>query len=542
MIVTESTLVSKGPCSACGSSDANALYDDGHTTCYSCNLTVQAGGQLVAEYSRKTPKDLIPFSDINIREIDARGLWNETCQKFRYGITGNGASWKHVATYFDVDGRPVAQKLRTAGKDFAVLGDMKSALPFGAHCWPRSGKQIVVTEGELDAMSVSQAQDNRWPVVSIANGATSVKRDMARWREYFKNFETVVLMFDSDEPGQKAAREAAMTLAMPHGQVRIATLPLKDANDMLVAGRIKELVDAIFRAVPYRPGGSLTLREIRDQILEGTQEGLPWPWPSLTEATFGRRPGEIYVLGAGTGVGKTSLYFQVAAETIRQGQKVGLVMLETPPAESGLRLASPFAGRAFFAPDNSWSQTELLSALQELEDRAFIYDSFGSSEWEPVEAIIRYWRNAEDVQHVVIDHLTALSAQADDERRELDKIMAKLGGLAKELGICVYLISHLATPEGAPHEENGRVMIRHFRGSRSIGFWAHFIFAIERHQQSDDPTERMKSTFRVLKDRSTGRSTGLTIPMIYDPNTARLSEARDSQAHIFQVNRDAAAF
>jgi twinkle protein len=128
------------------------------------------------------------------------------------------------------------------------------------------------------------------------------------------------------------------------------------------------------------------------------------------------------------------------------------------------------------------------------------------------------------VQHFYIDHLTALAATQDDERKALEVIMADVGGLVKELGVAVYLISHLATPEGKPHEEGGRVTIRHFKGSRSIGFWCHYIFGLERNQQDDDPIMAITTTFRCLKDRYTGRATGKTFYMRYDRTTALLDE------------------
>jgi hypothetical protein len=98
------------------------------------------------------------------------------------------------------------------------------------------------------------------------------------------------------------------------------------------------------------------------------------------------------------------------------------------------------------------------------------------------------------VKDFFIDHLTALAAWKDDERKALEEIMSRIGGLVKELNITVYLISHLATPEGKPHEEGGRVMIRHLKGSRSIGFWCHYIFALERDQQAENLAVRLTTT------------------------------------------------
>jgi twinkle protein len=67
-------------------------------------------------------------------------------------------------------------------------------------------------------------------------------------------------------------------------------------------------------------------------------------------------------------------------------------------------------------------------------------------------------------------------------------------------------------------------MMRHFKGSRSIGFWAHFAFGLERNPQHEDPEIAQQTTFRCLKDRYTGRATGKTIMLSYDTHTGLISE------------------
>ena len=67
------------------------------------------------------------------------------------------------------------------------------------------------------------------------------------------------------------------------------------------------------------------------------------------------------------------------------------------------------------------------------------------------------------VKHVYLDHLTAL-ADPNRERESLEIITKELALLAQELEIIIHVISHLATPDGKPHEEGGRVMLRHFKG------------------------------------------------------------------------------
>ena len=117
-----------------------------------------------------------------------------------------------------------------------------------------------------------------------------------------------------------------------------------------------------------------------------------------------------------------------------------------------------------------------------------------------------------------------MPAAEDDERKGLDTIMADLGGLVKRLNVCLTFVSHLATPNGIPHEEGGRVWLRHFRGSRTIAAWSHYAFGLERNQQSDDPATRRTTTFRVLKDRFTGAAAGETFHFSYNHETGRLFE------------------
>jgi twinkle protein len=172
-------------------------------------------------------------------------------------------------------------------------------------------------------------------------------------------------------------------------------------------------------------------------------------------------------------------------------------------------------------PDGSWTQAELETALDRLDNKVFLYDHFGATSWDIIEQRIRFLHGTEGVRIFYLDHLTALAAQEDDERKALESMMASVGGLVKSLDVMLTFVSHLATPEGRPHEEGGRVMIRHFKGSRAIGFWSHFMFGLERDQQDQ---ETPWTTFRVLKDRYTGTSTGKTFELSYDSTTGLLHE------------------
>lgn len=527
MIEDTSELISKGECPDCGSSDACARYSDGHSFCYSCNaFTPGAGGDHAGRSDkREAHADLIQGT---VTRLTARHLSAETCAKWGYTTATYNGKPVQVATYCDEDGTPVAQKLRFADKSsMPWLGNKKQAAPlYGMWLWKPGGRQIVVTEGELDALSVSQAFGNKWAAVSVAGGAAGAYRDVEKAIAYLSSFERVVFMLDNDEPGKEAALRCA-ALLQP-GKAFIATLPLKDASDMLVAGKVKELSDAAWQAKPFRPDGIVTVADVREAALTPRTIGARWFVPGMSEDTFGTQPGQLIAIGAGTGVGKTDfLTQQIAYQVTELGESVGAIFLETPAGELLQRIAGKATGHAFHAPDGTWTQTQLREAIAKVEAGAplHFYDSVGAIDWATVRGVILHMAVGLRCKHIYLDHLTALAAMEEDEKKAIEQIMAELAGIAQQNMVRIYLVSHLATPDGKPHEEGGRVAIRHFKGSRAIGYWSHFMLGLERDQQCDDAFEQTVTTVRVLKDRYSGRSTGNTYRMAYDRATGLLHSA-----------------
>jgi twinkle protein len=457
--------------------------------------------------------------------VTARSLSEATCRKYGYSIGTDKSGRKcQIADYRDSDGIIVAQKLRYADKTFSVVGAGKKLPLFGQNLWAAGGKRLVITEGEIDALSVAQALGLSWPAVSIPNGADGAKRSVQHAYEYIESFEEVVFMFDMDEPGRAAALECAQILSP--GKAKIAELPRKDANEMLKAGEVKALVSAVYQARVYRPDGIVSLDEIEERVLSTATMGAPWPFDGLTEATFGRQIGDVIGLGAGTGVGKTDLVTQVIMNDVMHlGKTCGVLYLEQGVGETGRRIAGKLAGKVFHVPDGSWTQAELVAAWGALKatGRLHLYDSFGAMDWATIKAKILYMIHSLGCEHIFLDHLTALAAAAEDERTALEKIMSEIASIAKDRCVFHY-VSHLATPEGKSHEEGGRVSIRHFKGSRSIGFWSHQLYGLERNQQADTPEERSTTYLRCLKDRLTGRGTGKVFELKYDHATGLLSE------------------
>lgn len=518
----ESQYIYKTSCSSCGSSDANAVYSDGHTYCFSCGTYQDDNKEVI----RKPRMNNIELIQGDIRPLTTRRITVDTCARYGY-LYGTYKDKPVQIAQYRKDGEIVAQHLRFANKDFKWLGDSKNVELFGQHlCKNHGGKRIVITEGEIDCLTISQVFGNKWEVVSIPSGSKSAKKALKQHLELIESFEQIVIAFDDDEPGREAVQECAI-LFTP-GKLKVASWNgYKDANEMMMAGKSSEIAACIFNARAYRPDGIVNGSELWESIQKPIEWGLSYPWEDLTKATYGIRLNELIAVGAGTGMGKTDLVKEIVTHLVcHHKENVGLVFLEESNRDTALGIMNKQASKLFHVPGMLYTEEERKEAYEATvgTGRVFMYDHFGHTDYDTIKSKIRYMAVSCGCKYIFLDHITALvSGDKDgDERKQLDYIMTDLASLVRELNINIHFISHLTTPEGKPHEEGGRVQIRHFRGSRAIGQWSSFMLGLERNQQANTELERHTSTLRVLKDRYTGRATGFTQLLRYDQATGRL--------------------
>ena len=503
----ESTFIEHTSCSSCGSSDANGVYDDGHTYCFSCGVHGR-GGSLDIEVVSPSP---VFISKGRPQALAKRRISEETCQRYGYTVSEYNGKPVQIANYRS-GGKVVGQKVRFANKDFLYLGD-KPGL-FGQHLFKDGGKQLVITEGEIDALSVYQAMGSRWPSVSVPTGAQGAVKAIRKEIDFVASFDRVVIMFDMDEPGQAAAQEVADIL--PAGKAHIAQLPLKDANDMLVASRHKELVDSIWQAKPYRPDGIIAAAELWDKLItEDNTECIPYAWDSLNAKTRGIRKGELVTFSAGSGVGKTSVVREIAYDLLKKGKRVGMMMLEENTKRTLLGMLGIELNKPLHLERSAVTTDEMRQAFQTITPNLYLYDHFGSIEADNLINRIRYLATGEECDFIVLDHISiAISGLADvDERRCIDQLMTRLRSLVEETGVGLLVISHLKRPEGRSHEEGGITSLSQLRGSHAIAQLSDMVLGLERDQQSADSAN--VTTLRVLKNRFSGE-TGVATSLYYD--------------------------
>lgn len=517
------TFIATGqPCFDCGSSDALAIDNEGKSYCFSCRRlkrTVDAVPTTKAIPATSTLLDRYRAADS--RSLPSRGTVKASLDRYGVRIDKDGN------IYFPYgDG---AVKCRDPGKGFTIGGDWKSAPPlFGMGSFPPgSARAITITEGEIDALSAYQIGGS-YPVVSIRNGAGSAAKDCAAAYDYLDSFEDIVVCFDSDEPGRKAAKEVADLFAHK-ARVFVHEDGYKDANEYLTQGAEALYKKLWWSAQRYRPDGIISAGDLLDAIKVPIKRSpLSYPFDGVNKLTYGIRYSELVTICAGSGLGKTTVLREIIDHVLVSGtDKLGLMFLEETPERTQRGLVGLAINRPIHLPEVEYSAGDVDKAYtsRDYASRVYYWDHFGSNSIDAVLGRMRYLVKACDVRVIVLDHLSMLvSDQAQtDERKAIDEAMTKLRVFVQETDTALLLVSHLRRPEGRSLEDGATTSLSMLRGSAAIAQLSDIVIGAERNSQAECLQERNTTHLRVLKNRYSGQ-TGPAGSVVYDKITGRLME------------------
>ena len=463
-------------CDDCDSSDGRSIDDKGWSHCFVCETRKRVDSTMETERSvDQKPNgnfDKLKESLLSgqYKSVVNRGISSDTCKAYKAQLQGETMHFG----YHDKDGYLVGAKTRSPDKEFRTQGSWKDTVLFGQNLFTKGGKYITITEGEYDAMSAYQMLGSKYPVVSIKNGSSAALKDCRSSYEYLDSYENIVVCFDSDESGMKAANQVAELFG---GKAKVFkhTKDEKDANDYVKFGRNKEFVDRWWSSL----GKSQFMREIIWQIISKTEENI------------------------------------------------GILFLEESIKKAGLSLMSLAANKPLHLPDTVATDEERLDAFNATlgTDRVFLFDHFGSTGVDNIVSRVRYMAKGLGCKYVVLDHISiVVSAQASgDERKAIDEIMTRLRMLVQETGIALFIVSHLKRPDGKGHEEGSATSLSQLRGSGSIAQLSDMVIGLERNGQAEVEEERNTTHVRVLKNRFCG-TTGKGTPLLYDHATGRMLE------------------
>ena len=243
------------------------------------------------------------------------------------------------------DGKPYAAKFRgVAEKSWRSSEGVTRAL-FNEDCLRSGDGPVVITEGEIDALSVIQAGYTR--AVSLPDGWTEAggKRQVLIDAEtMLRRSPYVIVAGDSDEVGASLPKTVANVLA--GHDVRFVTWPdgCKDANDVLALLGEGELARRLTDAKRIDPAGG---------FITGMSD-LP-PMPARRVLRVGMKPDdfalafEVGAMSVGTGTpgsGKSTFTTFAAYHIAKSEQiRVGIMGFETHPYRTRDQIARLYSGK-----------------------------------------------------------------------------------------------------------------------------------------------------------------------------------------------------
>lgn len=537
-------------CSQTGRGTSASLYvaDDGsyNWSCHEC----RKGGKgdptdMSNEQSTSTTRGFASFK-LTREEVQtyptaaltSRGIREDTVKKFNVKVGYNETTGEvdtHYYPYY-IKKELAGYKVRKLPKEWLnSVGSIKGVDPFGWHRL-KGGKRLIITEGEIDALTVYQTlsdhcKDRGYPnepqVVSLATGA-EVKTLIQTKEKELKKYAEIILCFDMDEKGKQAVQDFAV--AFDTDNVKIMQLPEKDANETLLELGEKPIIDAFYDAKPPELGGMVSLKDCFEMAYEADEIGLDYPWENMTKQSGGNKAPEIFILMSGTGAGKTDITTEIVRymATVHE-LDVAFYSLEMSLQKSAKRLVGKQVGRKSLSGTSAEQMQKDREDSKALLERIKFYDiKQGMLDADHLIYLMRQQAALHGTKVHIIDNLTQLTSGSKDEKTIIDKFIKDLKDLAERYDLRVFLIVHLNrnSNQTIGFEAGARIGLEHLYGSGGPAKWADTVLALERNQYHSDEDIRNVTICRWLKDRNGGESTGKTFALKYDHDTGTLSPTK----------------
>lgn len=382
--------------------------------------------------SAKSRKHVLPCS--STQQMYQRDLWGDlhevkryTSEKRKledrvlkkYGVGAavfkveEGGQWTDHACItfpmYDKNGKLVRHKVRSIKtKSYMRLQPKGGAWGlFGLDTVPTDAEEVVVTEGEFDAMTVYQETGR--PAISLPNGASSLPIQLLPALERFKK---IILWMDMDAAGQNGAKQFSRKLGLKRC-ISVNTEDCKDANDGLLKKVDLKQVLCSAKVIPHEE--IVTFDDLREEVFQEFShskalEGLKCKsLPSLNDCLSGLRNGELTIYSGHTGIGKTTLLSQLSLDYCIQGVPTLWGSFEVGKVRLAGRLLKQFAGgHGKMITEGKGSYDLWADKFAELPMYFMTYH--GSIDVQQVIDAMDYANYVYDCSHIVLDNLQFMTS------------------------------------------------------------------------------------------------------------------------------------
>lgn len=348
-------------------------------------------------------------------------------------------------------------KFRTSTKDFRQVKDGKKILYRYDRISRSTKKTLVVTEGEIDALSCLVAG---FEATSIPDGAPSENAKSFQTKfdflngteELFAKFEKIVIAGDNDGPGQRAIAELTRRIGVERCYLIKHPEGCKDANDILKLHGREELAQVLRSAKPCPIEGIVSPSSLMEMVLsdyeQGVKGGVKTGWWNLDEY-YTVRPGEMTIVTGIPSSGKSNFIDALMVNLIKNHVwRFGVFSPENWPLERhSSTLLEKLAGKSF-APSQfgaRMSVAEVKEGLDALDD--YIKFIMPKDEFLSIDNILKYARILclqFGIKGLVIDPWNEVEHdfRGLTETQYISQELTKIRRFARFNGIHVWIIAH----------------------------------------------------------------------------------------------------
>ena len=515
----------------------------------------------------KTETNYIDFYKQANKKIQAtdypekRGLSKAILDRFKIGYVEN---WRHPNAPENVPTSP--RLIIPVTKTSYLARDTRENIPDDQKAYAKAkvgssdifngrafiedlDKPIFIVEGEIDALSIMEVGG-----VAVGLGSTSNAKKLLEILEGKKLERPLILALDNDSAGRRAQDELAKLLQdkkIPYITAELTDQDVKDPNEMLVKNRetFKARVEEAIKDDKEKYLETSTDNYIQD-FVNGIADSvntpcIPTGFPMLDEVLDGGLYEGLYIVGAISSLGKTTLVTQIADQVASKGHDVLIFSLEMARSEvmaksisrhtimevlrtgGDTKNAKTVRGVTAGKRYEKYSNTEkelIINAVQAYSGYAkhiYITEGVGDLGVQQIrETVEKHTRYTGNTPLVIVDYLQILAPYNEraTDKQNTDKAVMELKRISRDFKTPVIGISSFNRDN-----YNNAVSMQAFKESGAIEYSSDILIGLQLKGAGNkdfDPTEAKKKDPReielvILKNRN--GQTGAKVPFEFYP-------------------------
>ena len=444
-------------------------------------------------YEKPDPAKILPITEEIVTYFSTRGISAETLKDFKIGSDEHG----NIVFPFYRNGELVYVKYRKPKKHKKEDGPKEwqesntEPILFGMDNIA-FGKPLVITEGEIDCLSLYEAGVHN--VVSVPCGCTNLEWISLCW-DWLESFNEIIIFGDSDEPGMEMISNVMKRLGSDRCMVpkdypelvfngKHYNQNCKDANEILCCygpEGLKALVDA---CEPAPIKGVLEVASIqrkKETFISRTRI------PQLDEMLNGFIEGGVTILSGKRASGKSTIGSTFLLNAIEEGVPCAAYSGELSPSRflEWILLPATESQYVGYVSDPKTNK-KIATVSEEIENRIrewlkgklYLFDdseTFDDDMQTSVLKVFEMCARRYGCKLFLVDNLLSLLPQGDDEIKMQARLIKKIKAFAKKYKAHVIVCAH-------PRKENPNSTFTSdsVSGSSAITDLADSVFALER--------------------------------------------------------------